>query len=96
VSELEQEQRREIDHYSQFKKRLEKVQKEYDEAEQDLRLFVINRAYREAWKPWGICGAIDLPNEDGTWALQCQLPEGHGGRWHQEWSKDGRLLGEWS
>jgi len=95
MSELEQAQRREADAYNLFRKSLEESQKAYDEAEQDFRLFIINRAYRETWKPWEICGATDLPNEDGTWDLQCQLPKGHEERWHQEWAKNGRLLGEW-
>jgi len=96
VSELEQAQRAEIAHFQKFREALEQAQQKYDEAEQDYRLFVINRAYRSGWKPWEICGAVDLPNEDGTWQLQCQLPKGHAGRWHQEWASDGRLLGEWS
>lgn len=94
MSELDQE--REVQAHDLFAKKLAEARKEYDEAEQDYRFFVINRAHRGTWKPWEICGATDLPNDDGTWDLECQLPKDHDGRWHQEWSKEGRLLGEWS
>lgn len=86
----------EKEYYEEFKRAEEKARLAYDEAEQDLRLFIINRAFRAYTKPYPVCGATDLPNENGTYALECQLPKGHKSRWHQEWSEDGRLLGEWS
>lgn len=94
MTELEQEQRRETFRYNLFRKGLDAARRKYDESEQDYRFFVINRAYREGWKPWTICGAVDMTGTADD--PQCQLPQGHDGRWHQEWSKDGRLLAEWS
>jgi hypothetical protein len=94
--ELGREQQRELDCYQTLIESRASAENLFAETDQDLRFFIMYRAYRDGRKPWEICGATDLENQDGTFDCECQLPKGHAGRWHQEWSKEGSLLAEWS
>lgn len=97
--------------YASLQARKDELERQAIDAANELWKFMDDRAYREAVKPYEICGAEDAwhprhpeghpeyDEDDLAASAQCQLPKGHkelGYRNHLECKPDGSVWGAWS
>jgi hypothetical protein len=97
--------------YNSLRERKEQAERQSIEAANALWKFMDDRAYRDAEKPYEICGDEDawhprLSENDPSYdeddlvaSVRCQLPKGHqamGYRNHLETTQDGKVWGAWS
>lgn len=82
--------------YASLQERKDELERQATEAANALWKFMDDHAYRQAVKPYEICGDDD---GQGRKHLECQLPKGHreiGYRNHLECKPDGSVWGAWS